>query len=375
VDNRDSGSLGKSPVRLTDQVKAGGCASKLPPGLLHSVLTRLPPQHDPNVLVGFDRSDDAGVYRIAPDVAMVQTVDFFTPMVDDPYTYGQIAATNALSDVYAMGGLPVTALSLVCFPQDGDPDILEQIMLGGLSKMQEAGCAVVGGHSVRDPEMKFGYAVTGLIHPDAVLTNSGARPGDVLLLTKAIGTGVIATALRQQKAESSWVASAVLSMTTLNSSALELARKYEVHGATDITGFGLMGHCREMALGSGVRLSIEVSAIPLLEGANAAVRAGAIPAGLLANREFAECLVHKTEGTQIDPDLEALLYDPQTAGGLLLAVSASDAEPLLSELRASGLPAAQIGCVLAQANDAQTAQVIELTCGGAGSHAGHRVKG
>ncbi len=278
---KKSRSLDSSPVaamRLTEQVKAGGCASKLPPGLLHSVLTRLPVQTDPNMLVGFDKADDAGVYRIAADLAMVQTVDFFTPMVDDPYTYGQIAATNALSDVYAMGGKPVTALSLVCFPQDGDLDVLEQIMLGGLSKMQEAGCTVVGGHSVRDVEMKFGYAVTGLIHPDQVLTNSGARAGDVLLLTKAVGTGVITTALKQRKAHPDWVAGAVRSMTTLNKTAIDLARGYEVHGATDVTGFGLMGHCREMALGSGARLAIDVPAIPLLAGALEAVRLGAIPA-------------------------------------------------------------------------------------------------
>ncbi len=231
-------------MRLTEQVKAGGCASKLPPGLLHAVLTRLPVQTDPNMLVGFDKADDAGVYRIAADLAMVLTVEFFTPMVDDPYTYGQIAATNALSDVYAMGGKPVTALSMLCFPQDGDLDVLERIMLGGLSKMQEAGCTVVGGHSVRDVEMKFGYAVTGFIHPDQVLTNSGARAGDVLRLTKAVGTGVITTALKQRKANPDWVAGAVRSMTTLNKTAIDLARGYKVHGATDATGFGLMGHCR-----------------------------------------------------------------------------------------------------------------------------------
>jgi len=301
-------------VRLTAQVKAGGCASKLPPGFLHSVLARLPQQESENLLVGFATSDDAGVYRVAPDLAMVQTVDFFTPMVDDPFTFGQIAATNALSDVYAMGGRPVTALSLVCFPQGGDSDLLEQIMLGGLSKMQEAGCVVVGGHSVRDAEIKFGYAVTGLIHPDAILTNANAKQGDVLVLTKALGTGVITTALKQGKAAPEWVASAVASMTTLNRRALEIARGYEVHAATDITGFGLMAHCREMALGSSVRLLIDVTAIPLLDGALESVRLGAVPAGLLANREFAECMVEDAHGVQISPELRALLYDPQTCG-------------------------------------------------------------
>lgn len=347
-------------VRLTAQVKAGGCASKLPPGFLHSVLARLPQQESENLLVGFATSDDAGVYRVAPDLAMVQTVDFFTPMVDDPFTFGQIAATNALSDVYAMGGRPVTALSLVCFSQGGDFNLLEQIMLGGLSKMQEAGCVVVGGHSVRDAEIKFGYAVTGLIHPDAVLTNANAKQGDVLVLTKAIGTGVITTALKQGKAAPEWVASAVASMTTLNRRALEIARGYEVHAATDITGFGLMGHCREMALGSSVRLLIDVTAIPLLDGALESVRLGAVPAGLLANREFAECMVEDAHGVQISPELRALLYDPQTAGGLLLSIAPEHAEPLVAELQAAGLPAAAIGGVERQDSADSRGAGIEL---------------
>ena len=349
-------------VRLTEQVKAGGCASKLPPGMLHAALARLPAQNDANVLVGFDKSDDAGVYRIASDLAMVQTVDFFTPMVDDPYTYGQVAATNALSDVYAMGGRPISALSLVCFPHDGDLAVLEQIMLGGLSKMKEAGCTVVGGHSVRDAEMKFGYAVTGLVHPDEVLTNSGARVGDVLLLTKAIGTGVITTALKQHKARAEWVAGAVRSMTTLNKTGMDLARGHEIHAATDVTGFGLMGHAREMALGSGMRLSIDVTAIPLLEGALEAVRLGAIPAGLLSNRSFAECAVSDLEDGSISDDLRALLYDPQTAGGLLLAVAPPHSDPLLAELLAAGLSAARIGYVLEAASLENVRPWIELTC-------------
>lgn len=364
AENSSSGAEPLAAVRLTEQVKAGGCASKLPPGLLHSILKRLPPQANPNVLVGFDTSDDAGVYQMTPDLALVQTVDFFTPMVDDPYTYGQIAATNALSDVYAMGARPLTALSLVCFPQNGDLDVLEQIMLGGLSKMLEAGCVVVGGHSVRDTEMKFGYAVTGQIHPGEVLTNSGARAGDVLLLTKPVGTGVITTALKQRKADPVWVAGAVRSMTTLTKTAIDLARGYEIHAATDVTGFGLMGHGREMAMGSGVRLSINVSAIPLLEGALEAVRLGAIPAGLLSNRDFAECTVGDAEGTNIPEEVRALLYDPQTAGGLLLAVAPHHAEPLLKELLASGLSAARIGCVLKKDSFSQDLPLIELSSDG-----------
>src|SRR3984885_15311800 len=215
-DREECGMRDSTTVWLTQQVKAGGCASKLAPGSLAAVLSRLPKQSDANLLVGIDTSDDAGIYRISPDLALVQTVDFFTPLVDDPFIFGQIAATNALSDVYAMGGQPVTALSIVCFPQDGDLKVLEAIMCGGMAKVAEAACVVLGGHSVRDQEIKFGYAVTGLIDPGRVLTNAGAQQGDDLILTKAIGTGVITTALKQGKAEPAWVSEAIRSMTTLN---------------------------------------------------------------------------------------------------------------------------------------------------------------
>src|SRR6202521_3198072 len=214
-------------IRLTETVKAGGCASKLSPAALDTVLGKLARQHDPNVLVGFDHADDAGVYQIAPDQALVQTVDLFTPTVDDPYTFGQIAATNALSDVYAMGGRPLTSLALVCFPEKGDLDILERILAGGLSKMVEAKCTVVGGHSIRDDETKFGYSVTGLIHPSRVLTNAGAKPGDRLLLTKALGTGVISTAIKKGVAKQSWIDAAVASMTTLNKTAAEIVINHQ----------------------------------------------------------------------------------------------------------------------------------------------------
>ena len=337
---------GLSEVRLTQTVKAGGCASKLAPGSLAAVLSRLPKQSDPNVLVGFDTSDDAGIYRIAANLALVQTVDFFTPLVDDPFTFGQIAATNALSDVYAMGGEPVTALSVVCFPQDGDLEVLEQIMRGGMSKMAEAGCAVVGGHSVRDAEIKFGYAVTGLIDPQRVLTNAGAVAGDVLILTKPIGTGVITTAIKQGKARPEWIESVVESMTTLNRTASRIVLAHAgIHAMTDVTGFGLMGHGRELALGSGMRIEIVVEQVPRIEGALDAVRLGAIPAGLLANREFAECLSADAPGSQIQDDLRTLLYDPQTAGGLLVSVAADYADALLGSLRGAGLNAATIGSV------------------------------
>jgi selenide,water dikinase len=331
-------------VRLTQQVKAGGCASKLPAGSLRQVLSRLPTQADPNLLVGFETSDDAGIYRISPGTALVQTVDFFTPLVDDPFTFGQIAATNALSDVYAMGGRPLTALAIVCFPQDAALEILEQIMRGGLSKMTEAKCTVVGGHSVRDAEMKFGYAVTGVIDPDRVYTNAGAIPGDILIVTKPVGTGVITTALKQGKSEAAWVERAVRSMTTLNSTASAIAIACSgVHAITDITGFGLMGHSREMAFGSGVTLEIETGQVPLIEGALDAVAAGAIPGGLLANRDFAECVVADSPGSVVPENLRALLYDPQTSGGLLISVAVEDAPTLLADLLNAGLPAAAIG--------------------------------
>ena len=297
------------------------------------------------MLVGFDHADDAGVYQIAPDMALVQTVDFFTPIVDDPYTFGQIAATNALSDVYAMGGRPLTALALVCFPEKGDLEILERILAGGLSKMMEADCTILGGHSIRDEETKFGYSVTGLIDPKRILANSGARPGDALVLTKAIGTGVISTALKKEKAEESWISAAVASMTTLNHKAAEIitSTRYRVHGMTDVTGFGLIGHARELALASHVSLRLYAASVPLLPGAIECVRAGHVPGGLKANREFAECLVEYGEG--ITDELKTLLFDPQTAGGLLISLAADDAEELVWELEALGLPAARVGDV------------------------------
>ena len=333
------------PVRLTQQVKAGGCASKLAPGVLSQVLAGLPQQHDENLLVGFSTADDAGIYRINDTQALVQTVDFFTPMVDDPYTFGRIAATNALSDVYAMGGQPLTALTIVCFPQQEDLNLLGEIMRGGLSVMQEARCVVVGGHSVRDTEIKFGYAVTGLIHPDRVKKNCTALPGDRLVLAKAIGTGVITTALKQGRAQASWVDAAIESMTKLNRAAQEVVASFEVHAMTDVTGFGLMGHAREVAIGSGVQLVIDTGRVPLLHGAVAAAEAGCIPAGLIANREFAECIVEDEAEARIDPVVRTLLFDPQTSGGLLISVAEGDVSALVEQLRRAGYAAAEIGQV------------------------------
>jgi selenide, water dikinase len=307
------------------------------------VLGKLARQHDPNVLIGFDTADDAGVYKISAEQALVQTVDFFTPIVDDPFTFGQIAATNSLSDIYAMGGRPMSALAIVCFPDKGDLNILERILAGGLSKMMEAGCAVIGGHSVRDPEIKFGYSVTGSIHPQKVWANAGAKVGDRLIFTKAIGTGVISTAIKKGEAKPEWIEAATKSMTTLNAKAAEvaIASGATVHAATDITGFGLIGHLREMAAGSGVSVRIHAAAVPVLDGALECVRNGFIPGGLNANRDFAECLVGY-EG-HIPDEIKTILFDPQTAGGLLLSVAASDANNLLKALQAAGVGAVEIG--------------------------------
>jgi selenide,water dikinase len=277
----------------------------------------------------------------------VQTVDFFTPVVDDPYTFGQIAATNSLSDVYAMGGSPMTSLALVCFPEKADLYILEQILAGGLSKMMEAGCTVIGGHSIRDDETKFGYAVTGKINPQRVMVNGEARAGDRLLLTKRIGTGVISTAIKKGAAEEKWIDAAVHSMTTLNKAAAEVATRpeFEVHTMTDITGFGLIGHAREIAVASEVSMRVFANQVPPMEGAFECIRAGHIPGGLKANREFAECVVAYDEG--IEEDVKMLMFDPQTAGGLLISVRDSDSQRLAGELQSAGVEAAEIGEVIA----------------------------
>ena len=286
------------------------------------MLAALPRRADENVLVGFDTSDDAGVFRLTPECALVQTVDFFTPIVDDPFTFGAVAAANSLSDVYAMGGRPLTALSILAYPGAGDLEDLEQILHGGAAKMLEAECTILGGHSVNDPEIKFGYAVTGVVHPERVLTNAGARVGDALVLTKKLGTGVIGTALKRGIADPQHVQAATASMLMLNRAACEAMLRFDVHGCTDITGFGLIGHAREVALASKVTLEIEASRLRFLPGAVEYARVGAIPAGLKNNREFAGSCV---EGTS---DLDDLLYDPQTSGGLLISLAEKDAPAL-----------------------------------------------
>jgi selenide, water dikinase len=312
---------------------------------LDSVLATLPKQSDPNVLVGFDTGDDAGVYLIAPDLALVQTVDFFTPIVDDPWMFGQIAATNSLSDVYAMGGRPVSALSIVGFPNTGrDLDMLEKILQGGMAKMQEAGCTVIGGHSIGDEEIKFGYAVTGVVDPKRVLANRGAKLGDRLVLTKRLGTGIISTALKKQKASKAAVNASIESMRTLNRVGSEVAHEFDVHAATDITGFGLLGHSRAMAAASGVSMVIEHAEIEFLPGALDYSRHGHLPGGLKNNIKFVSGCVEFD--TKIPQEIRNLLFDPQTSGGLLLVVSGKDSAALVSKLGERGVPAKQVGRVV-----------------------------
>jgi selenide, water dikinase len=319
--------------------------------LLDSVLKRLPRPTDANLLVGFETSDDAGVYRLSDDLALVQTVDFLTPIVDDPCTFGQIAAANSLSDVYAMGGRPISALSVVGFPTTGSPEVLEEILRGGLSKMEEARCTIVGGHSIRDEELKFGYAVTGVIHPQRIWRNVGAQPGDVLLLTKPIGTGVIATALKQGRATPGAVEAATASMTRLNRDAAEALLELQaaakganpIHAVTDVTGFGLLGHAREMALGSGVSMKIESASVEYLPGAVEAARAGFISGGLKNNRDFLEACV--AFAGSLAEEYRALLYDPQTSGGLLVAIDSEHAAAAAAALETHGIKPRAIGAV------------------------------
>ena len=302
----------------------------------------MPRWPDENVLVGFDTADDAGVYKLTPELALVQTVDFFTPIVDDPYTFGAIAAVNSLSDVWAMGGRPVSALSILAWPPKQDESDLQEILKGGAEKMHEAGCTILGGHSVADEEVKFGYAVTGTIHPEKIKTNAGARVGDALVFTKRLGTGVISTALKQGFAREDDVAESIASMLTLNRTACEEMLRYDAHSCTDVTGFGLIGHAREMAVASGVTLEITADALQFLPGAVEYARRGALPGGLKNNREFASCSVELKR--EIARETEDLLYDPQTAGGLLISLPESDAAKFTGGYR--------VGRVLARADKA-----------------------
>jgi len=292
----------------------------------------LPIPKDPRVLVGLDTSDDAGVYQLNDEVALVQTVDFFTPIVDDPFTFGQIAVANALSDVYAMGGTPLTGMNLVAFPiKTLSPSILREILLGGLSKMEEAGVALVGGHSIEDPEIKYGLAVTGVVHPNKILTNAKAKAGDKLVLTKPLGTGIIATALKARMASEEAIRKSVESMVALNRTASEWMREFGAHACTDITGFSFIGHALEMAAASRVGMVVQSKAVPVLPEAMEYAKLGLIPGGAYSNRDFFSCRV------DVHPGVLALLvdlfYDPQTSGGLLISLPSGEAEELVATLK------------------------------------------
>ena len=309
--------------------------------MLAQVLSGLPKQPaDPNLIVGFDTADDAGVYRLRDDLALVQTLDFFTPIVDDPYDYGRIAALNSINDVWAMAGTPITALAITCFPKKGvDPAILGEIMRGGLETLNKYGITLIGGHSVDNEQIMFGYSVTGLIDPNKVATNSGARPGDVIILTKPIGTGVISTGIKKAQASEAVVAASVETMLTPGKYAAEAMRDFDVKGATDVTGFALLGHSWEMACASKVTVEIDASAVPLLEGALELASEGMLTSGDKTNREYIGADV-EIAGS-VDKNLVKLFFDPQTAGGMLIAIPESKAESLLSTLN-KNYPKAQI---------------------------------
>lgn len=304
-------------------------------------MSRLDFGHRPEVIVGIATGDDAGVYLLREDLAIVNTVDFFTPVVDDPFTYGQIAAANALSDVYAMGGEPRIALNLVCWPQAGLPaEMLAEILRGALAKAAEAGVAIVGGHSVADEEVKFGMAVTGVIDPRRVIRNVGARPGDALVLTKPLGTGILMTALKRDALPADQYAAAVAAMAELNAASARAMLRYDPHAATDITGFGLAGHGVKMADGSGVTLRLEESDLPLLPGVLELIRDGMIPGGGRRNREFYGPRVSIAE--EVADEMAEVVFDPQTSGGLLIALDEADAEALTAELQRAGNADARI---------------------------------
>ena len=330
-------------IKLTKLAKCAGCGAKVGAGVLAKLLDGIKVHRDENLLVGFDKSDDASVYKLTDELAIVQTVDFFPPIADDPYTFGQIAATNALSDVYAMGGEPKLALNIMCVPKDMPKEAVHQMLRGGYDKVYEAGALITGGHSILDDEPKYGLCVTGFVHPDRVLTNSGAKVGDVLLFTKPIGIGILTTAAKADMASEEGKALALRMMTTLNKSARDAMVKYRVHACTDVTGFGMLGHLCEMAQGSDVTAELNVDAVELIPEALELARMGILPEGMYRNREFAQSMVDAGETELAKQDM---LYDPQTAGGLLIAVDPTDADALFEELKTCVPSAQRIGTVL-----------------------------
>jgi selenide,water dikinase len=330
-------------MRLTEMVSCSGCAAKLPPATLAQVLQGLPKQpFTENLIVGFDTADDAGVFRISDDLAVVQTLDFFTPIVDDPFDYGRIAALNSINDVWAMGGTPITAMAITCFPKKGvDFALLAEIMRGGLSVLTENKVTLVGGHSVDNPQIMFGYSVTGLIDPNKIATNAGARAGDTIILTKPIGTGIISAGIKFSKASEDVAASSIATMLTAGSKAAELMREFDVRGATDVTGFALMGHAWELAKASRVTIEIDSTQVPVLKGALDLASQGVLTSGGGTNREYVGEDVSISEN--VSQDFHHVIFDPQTAGGLLIAIAEDRAETLLERLRQHYPHAAIIG--------------------------------
>ena len=332
----------ESDIKLTKLASCAGCGAKVGAGVLAQLLDGIRVHHDPNLLVGFDKSDDASVYKVSDDLALVQTVDFFPPIADDPYLFGQIAATNALSDVYAMGGEPKLALNILCIPEDMPKETVHNLLRGGYDKVYDAGALITGGHSILDPEPKYGLAVTGFVHPDKILTNAGARPGDVLLFTKPLGIGVLTTAAKADLCPPEAMERAHTLMTTLNKSARDAMVKYRVHACTDVTGFGFLGHTYEMAQGSDVEIHVDVQGVDLIPEALELARMGILPEGMYRNRRYAQEAVDPGD-TELT--VQDLLYDPQTAGGLLMAVDPADADALFEELKKTVPSAQRVGTV------------------------------
>lgn len=336
------------PVKLTSFSSKGGCGCKIGPADLAQVLRNLPPSvPNPNLLVGLDTNDDAGVFKLTDELALVQTVDFFTPIVDDPYSFGQIAAANALSDVYAMGGKPLTVLNIVAFPiHKLDKSVLADILRGAGDKVKEAGATLVGGHSIDDNEPKFGMAVTGTVHPDRVRTNAGARPGDKLLLTKPIGVGILTTSIKKDQLSAEEVARVTAVMSALNKTAAEVMERYGVNACTDVTGFGLIGHSLEMAKGSGVGITLNRPNVPVLPRVRELAEAGFVPGGTKNNFAHVQESVQFTDS--IDQIGQWILCDAVTSGGLLISIPAAEADALLEDLLAAGVEAAVIGEAVAE---------------------------
>ena len=329
-------------IKLTKLAKCAGCGAKVGAGVLAKLLDGIRVHHDPNLLVGFDKSDDASVYQVTEELALVQTVDFFPPIDDDPYTFGQIAATNALSDVYAMGGEPKLALNIMAVPDSLPKEAVHALLRGGYDKVYEAGAIITGGHSILDDEPKYGLAVTGFVHPKKLLKNCGAEAGDVLFLTKPLGIGILTTAARVDLVSEETKALAKKLMTTLNKGARDVMVNYRVHACTDVTGFALLGHALEMAQGSGMELEIDTAQIDLIEEARGFAEMGILPAGMYRNRAFAEAAV---DAGEVPLAVQDMLYDPQTSGGLLIAVHPDDADALYADIKTAVPSAQRIGTV------------------------------